>query len=72
MRILVVAAPRLSVQLARRAEPGLRGRSAATVQELGGEPLVAVPSVEASAAGVQPGMTLAEARSRCPALAWDP
>ena len=72
MRILVVAAPRLSVQLARRAEPGLRGRPAATVQEFGGEPLVAVPSVEASAAGVQPGMTLAEARSRCPALAWAP
>ncbi|PFG72940.1 hypothetical protein [Tepidiforma thermophila] len=72
MRILVIEAPRLSVQLARRAEPGLRGRPAATVQEPGGEPLVAAVSPEAEAAGVQPGMTLAEARSRCPALAWAP
>jgi hypothetical protein len=69
MRILALVAPRLAVQLARRADPSLRLRPVATVQPFGGEALVAVPSVEATAAGVQAGMTVAEALGRCPSLA---
>lgn len=69
MRILVLVVPRLSVQLARRRGELPATGPGATTQEVGGEAVVAVPSVEASAAGVQAGMSVEEARGRCPALA---
>lgn len=72
MRVLVLAMPRLSVQLARREAPGLRGRPLATVQPRGCGLVVASASAEASAAGVAPGMALEAARARCPALAAVP
>ncbi len=72
MRILALVVPRLSIQLARREAPALVGRPAATVQVVDGEALVAVPSVEAAAAGVQAGMVVAEALGRCPALVTVP
>ncbi|MCX7618279.1 hypothetical protein [Tepidiforma sp.] len=72
MRVLVLVMPRLSVQLARREAPELRGRPAATVQLRGAGPVVAAASAEASAAGVEAGMALEAARGRCPALAAVP
>jgi len=69
MRILVLVVPRLAVQLVRRAHPALRGKPLALMQEAAGVPLVAVPSAEATASGVEPGMTAEEALGRCPGLA---
>lgn len=69
MRVLVLVVPRLAVQLARRAAQELEGKPLAVMQEATGTPLVAVASVEAMAAGVEPGMTAEEAGGRCPGLA---
>lgn len=72
MRIVALVVPRLSIQLARREGVVPAGRPVATLQEVGGEALVAVASREAAAAGVQPGMLVADALVRCPALVTAP
>lgn len=68
-RVACVLVPHFAAAAAERVEPGLRERPLAIVT--GAPPLTRV--VEANSAarerGVAPGMTEAEARTRCPALA---
>lgn len=68
MRMLALVVPRLAVQLARRAAPELEGKPLAVMQEVTGTRLVAVASVEATGAGVEPGMTAEEVSGHCPGL----
>ncbi len=68
MRLLALVSPRLGIQLARRADPTLSGRTIALLAGDGEAALVAVPSVEATAGGIETGMTIAQARERVPAL----
>lgn len=68
MRILVLFFPRLSVQLARRADATLAGRPLALTIGAGDAALVSGASCEATSDGVEAGMTVAQARQRCRAL----
>ena len=68
MRLLALVLPRLGVQLARRSDPALVGSPVALIAGTGDGALVAVPSVEATAAGIETGMALSQARTRVPAL----
>lgn len=66
--MLALHFPRLGVQLARGAEPQLRGLPVALVSAEGDHGLVAVASAEAGAAGVVAGMSIEAARGRAPRL----
>lgn len=68
MRLLCLVFPRLGIQLARREDPALAGRPTALLAGDGEAALVALASVEATAAGIETGMTAAQARDRCPAV----
>jgi hypothetical protein len=70
MRTLCLLFPRLGVQLARRENPGLTGRTVGLITGDGDTGLVSVLSVEATAAGVETGMTPGQARERCPAIVF--
>ncbi len=72
MRLLALVLPRLGIQLARRADSSLIGRPVALVSGAGESALVALPSVEATAGGIETGMTLSQARERVPSLAAIP
>lgn len=69
MRLLCLVFPRLGIQLARREDPALAGRPIALLAVDGEAALVALASVEATAAGIETGVTAARARERCPAVA---
>jgi nucleotidyltransferase/DNA polymerase involved in DNA repair len=68
MRLLCLVFPRLGIQLARREDPALAGRPTVLLAGDGEAALVAIASVEATAAGIETGMTAAQARDRCPAV----
>ena len=68
MRLLALVFPRLGTQLARRGDSSLNGRPLVLVTGSGEGALVSVPSVEATAGGVETGMTLSQARERVPSL----
>lgn len=68
MRLLALVLPRLGIQLARRADPTLPGHPLVLVTGDAEAALVALPSVEATAGGIETGMTLSQARQRVPAL----
>lgn len=68
MRLLALALPRLGIQLARQAHPELNSKPVALLAGTGETALVAVPSVEATAGGVEAGMTSAQALDRVPSL----
>ena len=68
MRMLALHFPRLGVQIAKSAEPRLRGLPVALVSGEGDHGLVAVASAEAGAAGVLAGMSIEAARGRAPRL----
>lgn len=70
MRTLCLLFPRLGIQLARRENPGLIGRPVGLITGDGDAGLVSVLSVEATAAGVETGMTPGQARERCPAIVF--
>jgi hypothetical protein len=72
MRFLVLHFPRLGVQLVRRAAPALHGHPVALSQGEGDPALLAAVSVEATAAGIEPGMTVLQARQRVPGLRLEP
>lgn len=72
MRLLALVLPRLGIQLARQADAKLGGVPLALIAGAGEGALVALPSVEATAGGVETGMTLAQARQRVPALVMVP
>ena len=72
MRLLCLYFPRLGVQLAREKDPLLAGAPLALVTGEGDAALIAVPSVEATAAGIEPGMAAARARASLPGLAFLP
>lgn len=71
MRYLVLSFPRLSVQLARKADAVLAGRAFALVDGEGDAALLSCVSVEATADGVEAGMTSPQARQRCPGIDLD-
>lgn len=68
MRVLSLFFPRLGIQLARNANPALVGRPLALLAGEGDEALLSTVSCEATAAGVEPGMTALQARQRCPGI----
>lgn len=68
MRFAVLSFPRLPIQLARRANPALCGKPVGLVRGEGDGSLLAAVSVEATADGVEPGMTALQARQRCPGI----
>lgn len=68
MRLLALVLPRLGIQLARQSHPELCGKPFALLAGAGETALVAVPSVEATAGGVEAGMTVAQALDRVPSL----
>lgn len=68
MRLLCLVFPRLGIQLARRENPALAGRPTILLAGDGEAALVVLASVEATVAGIETGMTAAEARERCPAV----
>lgn len=65
MRFVALVFPRLAIQLARKANPELIGKPFGLFSGTGDSALLAVVSVEATAAGVEPGMTGLQARQRC-------
>lgn len=69
MRLLCLVFPRLGIQLARRENPALAGRPTVLLAGDGEAALVALASVEATAAGIETGVTAARAGERCPAVA---
>jgi hypothetical protein len=68
MRTLVLYFPRLGIQLARKTSPELAGRPLALLAGEGDDALLSAASVEATADGVERGMTALQARQRCPAI----
>ena len=71
MRILALTFPRLGVQLLREASPEFTGRPVALLSGDGDSALVSTVSCEATKDGVEPGMTVDQARQRCPAIAFE-
>ncbi len=71
MRTLCLLFPRLGIQIARRENPGIRGRPAGLITGDGDTGLISVVSVEATAAGVETGMTPEQATERCPAIVFE-
>lgn len=68
MRYAVLAFPRLPIQLARKADAALTGRRFALTRGDGDTALLAAVSPEATASGVEPGMTALQAGQRCPGI----
>ena len=68
MRLLALVLPRLGIQLARRSDPSLNSRPVVLVTGTGESALVALPSVEATAGGIETGMTVSQARERVPSV----
>lgn len=68
MRFLVLVAPRLGIQLLRRVHPDLAGHPLALATGEGDSRLLSEISREATLQGVEPGMTLSQARERCPGI----
>ncbi|MGE3073251.1 MAG: hypothetical protein AB7N24_04095 [Dehalococcoidia bacterium] len=71
MRVLSLFFPRLGIQLARSATPSLAGRPLGLLAGEGDGALLAAVSVEATADGVEAGMTALQARQRCPGIALE-
>ena len=71
MRILALTFPRLGVQLLREASPEFTGRPIALIAGDGDSALVSTVSCEATKDGVEPGMTVDQARQRCPGIAFE-
>jgi nucleotidyltransferase/DNA polymerase involved in DNA repair len=71
-RIACVSLPHVAVALVERDEPEWIGRPLAVTTSGAGQPLVHDASYVAHLAGVLPGMSLAQARQTCPALAVRP
>ena len=71
MRILSLFFPRLGVQLVRDANPSLAGRPLGLLVGEGDDALLSTVSVEATADGVEAGMTALQARQRCPGIALE-
>ena len=65
MRYLVLSFPRLSVQLARKAETALAGRAFALVRGEGDGALLSCVSVEATADGVEAGSPSSRRSASC-------
>lgn len=72
MRFVALLFPRLAIQLARRANPELAGRPLGLIAGEGDGALLAAVSVEATADGVEAGMTCLQARQRCPGIVIEP
>ncbi len=68
MRVLSLFFPRLGVQIARNANPSLCGRPLGLLVGEGDNALLSTVSVEATADGVEAGMTALQARQRCPGI----
>lgn len=68
MRFLALAFPRLSIQLARADRPEFADRPFALLSGDGDAALLAAVSVEATAEGIECGMTALQARQRCPGI----
>lgn len=71
MRVLALFFPRLGIQILRGASPEHAGRPTGLLSGEGDGALLAAVSVEATASGVEPGMTALQARQRCPAIAFE-
>ena len=72
MRTLVLYFPRLGIQLARKASPELAGRPLGLLAGEGDDALLSATSVEATADGVECGMTALQVRQRCPGITFEP
>jgi hypothetical protein len=72
MRTLVLHFPRLGIQLLREARADLFEKPLALVNGEADAALLSTVSCEATRDGVEPGMTPAQARQRCPGLAFEP
>ena len=72
MRFVALLFPRLAIQLARRANPDLAGHPLGLIAGEGDGSLLAAVSVEATADGVEAGMTGLQARQRCPGIVIEP
>jgi stage V sporulation protein SpoVS len=68
MRVLALVFPRLGIQLARANHPEPAGRPFALLSGEGDAAMLSTVSVEATADGVEPGMTALQARQRCPGI----
>jgi hypothetical protein len=71
MRFLALTFPRLGIQLLRAGSPEFSGRPVALLAGEGDTALVSAVSCEATKDGVEIGMTLAQARQRCPGLTFE-
>ncbi|MGE0599529.1 MAG: hypothetical protein AB7J35_06200 [Dehalococcoidia bacterium] len=71
MRVLSLFFPRLGIQLARAANPSLAGRPLGLLAGEGDGALLSAVSVEATADGIEAGMTSLQARQRCPGIALE-
>jgi len=71
MAVLVLFFPRLGIQLARRKDSALAGKPLGLLVGEGESALLAAVSVEATADGVEQGMTALQARQRCPAITFE-
>lgn len=71
MRILSLFLPRLGVQILRAARPELAGHPVGLLAGEGDGALLAAASVEATADGVEPGMTALQARQRCLGISFE-
>ncbi|MBK9544495.1 MAG: hypothetical protein IPO51_01305 [Dehalococcoidia bacterium] len=71
MRILSLFFPRLGVQILRATRPELAGHPVGLLAGEGDGALLAAASVEATADGVEPGMTALQARQRCPGISFE-
>ncbi len=71
MRYAVLSFPRLPIQLARRLRPDAV-KPLGLLRGSGDGALLAAVSVEASAGGVEAGMTVSQARQRCPGIEFAP
>ena len=72
MRVLALHVPRIGVQLLRAADPAFCEKPVGLVAGDGDDALFTTVSCEATADGVDPGMTALQARQRCPALLLAP
>jgi hypothetical protein len=72
MRYAALFFPRLAIQLARRTNPELGARPLGLISGEGDAGLLSAVSVEATADGVEPGMTPLQARQRCSGIMIEP
>ena len=71
-RILSLWFPRLAAEHVQRLDRGLCDKPLAVVEEVGNARVLSSLSLEASRAGLTPGLPLAEARALCPDLQTRP